>query len=111
LRAEIEFCCGRVETFLGANIAAPLYRLPTIAYLHSFPALLADGVPTEPDTRSLIQFYSEVETLNRGLDLTQAARGDEQTLWAEHGRNREKATRLVQEYCPEARAVVNRHLQ
>ena len=44
-----------------------------------------------------MQYFSEVETLNRGLDLAQTAResGDEQALQAEFERNILKATRLV----------------
>jgi hypothetical protein len=111
LRAEIEYCCHLAKTYLQDDIAAPLYRLPTAAYAHAFSALLADGVPTEPETRTIIQFFTEAHTLNRGLDLAQAARerDDKPARQAEFARNRLKAERLVQDYGQAARAVVEAH--
>ncbi len=65
-----------------------------------------------------MQFFSEVETLNRGLDLAQTAResGVEQALQAEFERNLLKATRLMpaaataESYYQPARAVVDAHV-
>ena len=117
LRAEIEFCRGLAETYLRDRVVAPLYRLPTAAYSQSFPALLGDAAVAETEVQSLIQFFSEVETLNRGLDLAQTARerSDAQALQAEFERNLLKAQRLVppganaENYYQPARAVVDAH--
>jgi hypothetical protein len=118
LKAEIEFCRRLAETYIRDRVIAPLYRLPTTAYSQSFPALLGDAAVTETEVHSLMQFFSEVETLNRGLDLAQSAReaGDEQALQAEFQRNILKATRLIppaaaaENYYQPARAVVDVHV-
>jgi hypothetical protein len=118
LRAEIEFCRRMAETYSQDRVMAPLYRLPTAAYSQSFPALLADGLLTESETYSMIQFFTEVETLNRGLDLAQAARerNDDHALQAEFDRNLLKAQGLMphevhaQDYYQPARAAVDAHL-
>lgn len=118
LRAEIEFCGQTATTYLQDPVQAPLYRLSTAAYSQSFPALLADGVIAETEARRMIKFFSEVHTLNRGLDLAQAARerNDEPALQAERERNLLKARRLAphdtypQSLYQAARAVVDAHL-
>ena len=74
---------------------APLYSLPTLSYLHSFPVLLADGAPSGAEARAVTQFFNEVETLNRGLDQANEARNDDARLREEFARNRLKAERLV----------------
>ncbi len=111
LRAELAFCKGLAETYRDADIGAPSYRLPSITYSHSLPALLGDGAVNESEAKALIEFFSEVETLNRGLDLAQAARerGDTQAVAAEHGRNLLKIRRLVDFHRP-AREAVDVHL-
>jgi hypothetical protein len=65
LRAEIEHCRGLAQTYLTDGVAAPLYRLPTVAYAHSLPALLADGGLDEAHTRDLLAFFNQVETLTQ----------------------------------------------
>jgi hypothetical protein len=95
LSAEAELCREMAEEFLRAGVMAPLYRLPTLCYAHSFPVLLADGAPNEAEARAVTQFFCEVETLNRGLDQANEARNDEPRLGDEFGRNRLKAERLV----------------
>ena len=118
LRAEIEFCRRLAETYVRDRVIALLYRLPTTAYSQSFPVLLSDAAVAETEVQSLMQFFSEVETLNRGLDLAQTAResGDEQALQAEFERNLLKATRLMppaagaENYYQPARAVVDGHV-
>ncbi len=68
LREEIEVCADMARTFHGAGIAAPLYRLPTSSYYTGLRELLAAGAIAGAAAKALILFYSEVETLNRGLD-------------------------------------------
>jgi hypothetical protein len=119
LRAELDFCGRLAETDIQDGVIAPLYRLPTVAYSQSFPALLSDGALDETEVQSLMQFFSEVETLNRGLDLAQTARenNNEHALHAEFERNQLRATRLLrstaaaaQNYYQSARAVVDAHI-
>ena len=68
LRAEIQLCRDQAETYLKANVMAPLYRLPTKAYEASLPVLLTDAALDEQDVRDLLRFYGQVEDLNRGLE-------------------------------------------
>ncbi len=101
LSAEMEYCRSLADTYLRTNIAAPLYRLPTVAYANSLPALLSEAALSESDTRNLLTFFNEVETLNRGLDQIEGARlitdptARETKLAEEYGRNKLKAERLV----------------
>jgi hypothetical protein len=120
LRAELEFCRHLSETYVRDRVIAPLYRLPTTAYSQSFPALLGDAAVAEREAQSLIQFFSEAEALNRGLDLAQSARerGDQEALEAEFKRNLLKAGMLIppsaggnsENYYRRARAVLDAHL-
>jgi hypothetical protein len=67
---------------------------------------------SEAETQALVQFFSEVYTLNRGLDLVQAARerDDQQTIQAEYGRNLLKIQRLIELHAA-ARAATDAHLR
>lgn len=95
LNAEIELCREMAQVFLAGRVMAPLYRLPTLSYLHSFPALLADGALSNLEAGAVTRFYSEVETLNRGLDQAHAVRNEASLLAEEFERNQIKANKLV----------------
>jgi hypothetical protein len=101
LSAEMDYCRDLAETYLRENVAAPLYRLPTVAYTNSLPALLQSAALNDSDVRNLLAFFNEVETLNRGMDQADRARlipdtsERDATLHDEYGRNRLKAERLV----------------
>ena len=110
LRAEIHFCREAAETYERPPLVkAPLYRLPTTTYAHSFPVLLADAAVVETQASSLIRFFSEVETFNRGLDLADAARDEPEKLDAEFGRNLLKFANIKKHYSA-AIAAVEAHL-
>lgn len=94
INAEVVCCHSRADGFLKEEYKAPLYRLPTIAYLNCLPLLLADGALNGEESKTLTEFFAEVETLNRGLDLATEARGNVKNLNAEDGRNRLKAKRI-----------------
>jgi hypothetical protein len=49
LGAEAAFCERRARTYRKDNVAAPLYRLPMIAYAENLPALLCDAGLTADD--------------------------------------------------------------
>jgi len=118
LRASIVHIGGTARGFIKADIAAPLYRLPTRAFETSLPALLADGALNEEDSRALLEFVSQVETLNRGLDRAQD-QFDRFPLNTnpEHARNLIKAEKLdpenqsAENRYTKAREVVDRHLK
>jgi hypothetical protein len=116
LGAEIDYCRDRAEIYLRENVASPLYRLPTVAYAHSLPALLeAAALLEETDTRDLLSFFSEVETFNRGLDQVDRARlitdpaEQERSIQAEYKRNKIKAEDLVGKYYAAAKAIVMKY--
>ncbi len=122
LRAEMEYCHNLAKTYIDDMVAAPLYRLPTIAYANSFPALLAVAA-LKNDAKILIAFFNEVETLNRGLDQAEGARlitdsaERDAKLRDEFGRNRLKAERIASPesmsptYYDHAKSVINSHLR
>ncbi len=113
LSAEAELCREKAEEFLRDRVKAPLYRLPTLSYSHSFPVLLADGASNKAETQAITQFYNEVETLNRGLDQSNETSNDDQRPQEEFERNQLKAKRLVGSGCYYMRihAVLNNHVK
>ena len=91
--------CGRIASgYIKDNVAAPLYRLPTICYGNCLPSLLSDAGINEDDADALLKYYAEVQTLNRGLDLADRARHTkvDQEVAAEVKRNYLKAQRIGQ---------------
>jgi hypothetical protein len=95
LKAEVKICADLAERFLKDNVAAPLYRLPRASCDHALPPLLADASADETEVRPILLYYTQVDSLNRGLDQAEAARGDDQRLSIEHERNIMKARMLV----------------
>jgi hypothetical protein len=94
---ELKFCSDQACAFVDDKVLAPLYRLPTVTYQSAFPVLLADGAMSSGDIKAIIQYFNEVETLNRGLDQAESQRGKGFTsaLQDEHHRNLGKASRLL----------------
>lgn len=123
LNAEMDYCRQLAETYLRDNVPAPLYRLPTAAYINALPGLLASGALDAVDTSNLIAFFNEVQTLNRGLDQIEDARSIQDTtererrISEEYGRNRLKAEHLIPlnarspSYYDRARAVIEPRLR
>ena len=73
LYAEVQQCGVLAETYRLAGVAATSYRLPTVCYQNSLPSLLSLYGITEQETSILLKFYSQVETVNRGLDQADLA--------------------------------------
>jgi hypothetical protein len=73
LHAEVQQCGLLAETYRLAGVAAPSYRLPTICYQSCLPALLSLSGISEEETCAVLKFYSQVETVNRGLDQADMA--------------------------------------
>lgn len=123
LRAEMDYCNHLAQTYLRDRIAAPLYRLPIVAYSNSLPALLSEASLNESETHLLLSFFNEVETLNRGLDQAETARliADPQErdakLTDEFSRNMLKAQKLVPvdalspSYYDRAKSVIDSRLR
>ena len=107
LAAEIDICRLYAGTYFTAGIQAPSYRLPALIYTSSLTDLIANGALSTEGIDALISFYSQVETLNRGLDQINQARGmDSTTFTDEHNRNMIKAQELVSNFYPRARDAV-----
>jgi len=68
------------------------------AYETSLPVLLADAAVDEQAVRKLLQFYGQVEDLNRGLDNAAQLAMDNNTgpLKSEYKRNCSKAEQLLE---------------
>jgi hypothetical protein len=123
LRAEMEYCYDLAQAYLRDRVAAPLYRLPTVAYSSSLPALLSEASLSECDARALLSFFNEVETLNRGLEQAEAARliadarERDTKLAEEFSRNMLKAQKLVPvdalspSYYDQAKSVIDSRLR
>lgn len=123
LNAEMKHCRELAEIYLRNKAPAPLYRLPTVAYVNSLPALLESAALNESDTQKLLSFFNEVETLNRGLDQAEGASliadctERNKKLDQEFNRNRLKAERLVSlndcspSYYDRAKSVVKSKLK
>jgi hypothetical protein len=97
LDAEQKICRQLAQTYLDANIAAPLYRLPEAAFSTAFPALLADGVVSQVEIEELEWFWLRVQDINRGLDQVNAAIGDKERVDAERSRLVLKCRHLLDE--------------
>lgn len=113
LRAEIAEC-GRIASEYGPErVKAPLYRLPTVCYTHSFPGLLGEGMIGESEADALVKFYAEVETFNRALDLADFVShgGNDKALDKQVGRILLKAKRIASpsgEFYKPAHSVVSK---
>jgi hypothetical protein len=114
INAELIYSGELAEVFLTDPVQAPLYRLPRSAFETCYPQLLADGAISEAESRALMTFFNEVETLNRGLDLATDHSGDPVKLRAEYERNRKKAKRLASQDGPlykQAFAAIAKHIK
>jgi hypothetical protein len=102
LLAEINVCERHARIYLRDGVAAPLYRLPTIAFEKSFPHLLGDGVFGRQAVEDLEDFALMIEAINRGLDNAHAARDkhDGHRLLEEVGRNQSKCRDLLESHGP-----------
>src|ERR1700682_6118237 len=76
ISAEVEACRRLAEAYLtpnesGAIVSVPQWRLPDDMLTSSVQALLADGDPTHPEVDALLNFHTEADSLNRGINLVQ----------------------------------------
>jgi hypothetical protein len=75
LEAEFNICSKFAETFLTAGIISPSYRLPFSLSERAIQILLENGAISGDEAAPLIEFISQVQTFNRGLDAIN------QTVW------------------------------
>lgn len=97
IRAEMLLSREKAEALLIAGIAAPLYRLPVIAYTTSFPILLSEGAVSEEEALQIGRCFAQIQDINRGLDYASEMNtsGNEEKLKQEYNRNCLKAKALL----------------
>ncbi len=107
LAAEIEECHRITGVYQTDRVAAPLYRFPTLLYDKALPGLLADGALTVGQLEALLKFYSEVETVNRGLDRIDNLfiQGQLKDAQQEFGRILRKVDHVIEAYTDAKRAA------
>lgn len=106
--AEVEICREYAETWRsnnGKHYMAPLYRLPVSTYSTALPELLSLGVLDGAQAKALIDFFNHVETMNRGLDRSDAARGTPR-IQTEDNRNTKKINSFFERYYPAAKKAL-----
>ena len=64
-------------TYLSAGIASPAYRLPSLGWSQSIPQIIAIGMIDQTQIEAVQDFYTEVASLNRGLDQADRHMGDD----------------------------------
>jgi hypothetical protein len=98
--------------FIKDKRMAPLYRLPRSAFEKCYPELLADGALREGESKKLMAFFNEIETLNRGFDFASNASSDPAECQRQYDRNLLKANRLKPggELYDAAIAIIGKHI-
>ena len=118
ISAEVEACKRMATVYLtpdedGKRVQAPQWRLPDVMLTKSVHALLGDGDPSEAEIDALLAFHTEVESLNRGLDLAQeAVDGGGVGVRGRTEVNDLKARRLIEggEYYVALRPLIDQHV-
>ena len=98
LLVEIEACRKMAATYLSAGIASPAYRLPSLGWSQSIPQIIAIGMIDQTQIEAVQDFYTEVASLNRGLDQADRHMGDDTRLDVEANRARLKSRNILDRY-------------
>lgn len=75
LRAEFEACSQMAANYLNPEnkAHAPSYRWPVLAFQTHWPQLMADPDLSQIQIYDVNHFFEQVASMNRGLDMAQAA--------------------------------------
>lgn len=97
IRAEMRYCGNKAAAYLNSGILIPSYRLPTFAFQTAVPALLADGAMKEGEYESIVNYYTDVQSFNWGLEQAQVHHvgGNVESRKSEISRVQAKAKNLV----------------
>ena len=84
-------------------VVSPSYRLPVLSYESTFSLILSEGALTADEIKTIMEFYSLVDSINRGLDLIASIPHTENVIKIEdhpmlsayHSRNFVKAKELI----------------
>lgn len=92
LLSDLEICKEKGQMYLDDKIMAPLYRLPTEAFIASIPLLFAEGAILQNEFSILSKAFSNIKDFNRGLDiatdlLKSGAKENDPTLQNIYSRN------------------------
>ena len=98
LLVEIDACRKMAATYLSAGFASPAYRLPSLGWSQSIPQIIAIGMIDQTQIEAVQDFYTEVASLNRGLDQADRHMVDETRLSAETNRARLKSRNILDRY-------------
>lgn len=98
LFAEFQICSQMAQDYLGGRkiVMSPVYRWPLVAYVHTFPELLLSAGMSTGQARAILDYFLQVDALNRGLDEIQEhlAVGRQEGLNRQFRTNRLKAAHL-----------------
>ena len=97
---------------------SPSYRFPTLSYESTFSSILAEGSIKADEAKIIMEFYSLVDSINRGLDLASGVPHSDDSIRTEdhpllvsyHERNCLKADELISLY-DEVRKILDRKLK
>lgn len=112
---DVDLALEYAQQFIRDEVYAPSYRFPMMAYQSSFPIILVKGGLQEADAKVLTRYFTQVDSINRGLDLIasipfiekKVRQDDTERVLTYNMRNRLKAEELIQIY-PETRAVIDK---
>jgi hypothetical protein len=75
IRAEMVIQRENAIEYKAADVLAPLYRLPYVAFTVGLPQLLLEGQITEEENLVIGRYGALVQDINRGLDQATELRG------------------------------------
>ena len=68
MQAELLIVEKMATTYIEANIAAPLYRLPDMAFEAGYQKFIAETSMDQDEAMAISVYYLKVLEINRGLD-------------------------------------------
>jgi hypothetical protein len=72
IQAEIDYACEFALSYLEpGSVKSPMHRITTAFYGEGVPKLIALGAINTECAQALLQYYGNVDQMNRSLDLVQ----------------------------------------
>lgn len=77
IQAEIDYACEFARDYLRpGSVKVPMHRITTLFYQEGVPKLIALGAVNYECARALLQYYGNIDQMNRSLDLAESLEGD-----------------------------------
>jgi hypothetical protein len=94
IQAEIDYASEFALDYLNpGSVKSPMHRITTAFYTEGVPKLIALGAINKECARALLQYYGNIDQMNRSLDLAASLEGEK---WLEEiARTMLKACSLV----------------